>query len=283
MVAIVLLGGACTDGDPTVPMSQPQNGRADVGGYELSWQCRGQGTPTVILDAGLDTAGSNEWFDFLPLLDPIGTRVCTYDRAGTGSSDQRPDGKSPTAATQAEELHKLLLEAGIAPPLVLVPHSYAGLIARVYADRYPDDVAGFVFEDASTPWEIDLWPKWDDSPWIDGGQRIDIQGTEREVLDAAPLGDAPTIVVSQATYDEEGVPTWAAPIFARHQVKLAALGDDVIHVRAEGSGHWIHRDEPSVMLTAIEITVAAIREARPLPRCAAAFSRDAAECLDLAR
>ena len=168
---MVLLGGACTEGDRTVPTpsSQPQNGRVDVGGYELAWQCRGQGTPTVILDAGLDTAGTSEWFDFLPQLDAIGTRACTYDRAGTGSSDPRPEGEAPTAATQAEELHMLLQEAGIDPPLVLVPHSYAGLIARAYADRYPHDVAGFVFEDVSTPWEIDLWLKWDDSPWIDGG------------------------------------------------------------------------------------------------------------------
>ncbi len=148
---------------------------------------------------------------------------------------------------------------------MLVSHSYAGLIARAYADRYPDDVAGFVFEDVSTPWEIDLWPKWDESPWIDGGQRIDIQATEREVLDAAPLGDAATVVVSQSAYDEEGIPKWAAPIFARHQARLAALGDNVIHVRAEGSGHWIHRDQPSVMVTAIEITVVTIRETGSLP------------------
>jgi hypothetical protein len=95
-------------------------------------------------------------------------------------------------------------------------------------------VAGFVFEDVSTAWEIDLWPRWDDSPWIDGGQRIDIQATEHEVLEAAPLGDRPTVVVSQDTYDEEGIPGWAAPIFARQQAKLAALGEDAIHVRADG-------------------------------------------------
>ncbi len=97
MVAIALLGGACTEGVRTVPTppSQPQNGRIDVGGYELAWQCRGQGTPTVMLDAGLGTAGTSEWFDFLPQLDPIGTRVCTYDRAGTGTSDPRPDGEAP--------------------------------------------------------------------------------------------------------------------------------------------------------------------------------------------
>ena len=228
----------------------------------------------MILDAGLDTAGTSEWFDFLPQLDAIGTRVCTYDRAGTGTSDPRPDGAAPTAATQAEELHMLLQAAGIEPPVVLVPHSYAGLIARMYVDRYPDEVVGLI----STAWEIDLWPQWDDSPWIDGGQRTDIQSSEREVLDAAPLGDVPTVVVSQATYDEEGIPAWAAPIFARHQARLATLGDDVIHVRADRSGHWIHRDEPVAMIAAIEAVVTAVRDGEQLPGCSEVFVGERLTC-----
>ena len=270
----------CT-GDDSAPRPQrtaESAGRVDIGGYELAWQCRGEGSPTVILDAGLDTAGTSEWLDFLPQLDAIGTRVCTYDRAGTGTSDPRLDGEAPTAATQAEELHSLLHGAGIEPPLVLVPHSYAGLIARMYADHYPDEVAGLVLEDVSTAWDIDLWPKWDDGPWIDGGRRTDIQATEREVLDAAPLGDTPTVVVSQATYDEEGIPAWAAPIFARHQAKLAALGDDVIQVRVDGSGHWIHRDEPTAMIAAIVAVVGAVRAGEELPGCNEVFDKEQVTC-----
>jgi pimeloyl-ACP methyl ester carboxylesterase len=249
-----------------------------VGGYELAWRCRGEGSPTVLLDAGLDTAGTSEWFDFLPQLDAMGTRVCTYDRAGTGTSDPRPDGDAPTASSQAEELHALLQAADIETPIVLVPHSYAGLIARMFVHRYPHEVAGLVFEDVSTAWEIDLWPRWDDSPWIDGGQRTDIQATEREVLDAAPLSDMPIVVVSQATYDEEGIPAWAAQIFARHQARLASLGDDVIHVRAERSGHWIHRDEPAAMIAAIGGVVTAVRDGEQLPGCEEIFVGERFTC-----
>jgi pimeloyl-ACP methyl ester carboxylesterase len=232
----------------------------------------------VLLDAGLDTAGTSEWFDFLPQLDAMGTRVCTYDRAGTGTSDPRPDGDAPTASSQAEELHALLQAADIETPIVLVPHSYSGLIARMFVHRYPHEVAGLVFEDVSTAWEIDLWPRWDDSPWIDGGQRTDIQATEREVLDAAPLSDMPIVVVSQATYDEEGIPAWAAQIFARHQARLASLGDDVIHVRAERSGHWIHRDEPAAMIAAIGGVVTAVRDGEQLPGCEEIFVGERFTC-----
>jgi pimeloyl-ACP methyl ester carboxylesterase len=42
------------------------------------------------------------------------------------------------------ELHTLLHKAGIEGPYVLVGYSLGGLYSRVYADRYPEDVAGMV-------------------------------------------------------------------------------------------------------------------------------------------
>jgi pimeloyl-ACP methyl ester carboxylesterase len=281
-VALVL-AVACTS--PTTPENRPSqttaaSSRANVGGYELAYACEGSGTPTVVLEAGLGSAGLDEWASLMPDLEPLGVRVCTYDRAGVGMSDERPGGGGPpTAETQADELHRLLEEAAIETPVVLVPHSYGGLVARVFADRYPGDVAGFVFEDVSTAWEIDLWPRWDDSPWVDGAQTIDIDTTERQVLDAAPLGARPSIVVSQATYDGEGVPGWAAKIFARHQARLAELGEDVIHVRADGSGHFIHRERPTLIVVAIAEVVDAVSAGRALGRCDDVFEDERATCL----
>ena len=252
----------------------------DVGGYDLWYSCAGEGSPTIILDAGLGAAGSDEWSAFAPKLDGLDTRVCMYDRAGNGLSDPRPtENQHPTAGSQADELEALLKGANIEPPYVLVPHSYAGLVDREFADRYPDQVAGFVFEDVSTAWEIDLWPKWDPSPWIDGDQRIDIQTTRQQVLDAAPLGDRPSIVVSQTTYDEEGIPKWAAPIFAEQQDRLAALGDDVIHVRVEHTGHWIHREHPEVMVEAIAVVVDAVRNDHALQPCDEVFPQRYVTCI----
>jgi pimeloyl-ACP methyl ester carboxylesterase len=255
-------------------------GRVDIGRYRLAYECRGEGSPVVILEAGLGAAGTTEWRDFMPLLDPVRVSVCTYDRAGTGTSDARPQSVgTPTAALQAQELHRLLEAARIPSPYVLVPHSYGGLIARVFASRYQDDVAGLVLEDVSTAWEIDLWPKWDDSPWIDGGQEIDIQATEQQVLSAAPLGDLPSIVLSQATYEGEGIPRWAAPIFARQQERLAALGDNVVHLRVDGVGHFIHRERPAAVVAAVTAVVHAAREDGSLPPCSIIFSRRVGTCL----
>jgi pimeloyl-ACP methyl ester carboxylesterase len=118
----------------------------DVGGYRLHIFCLGEGSPTVIVDAGLGDF-SNSWG--LVQREIAGfTRICTYDRAGYGWSD--PPGPGPRTSRQiAGELHALLEQAGIAGPYVLVGHSFGGLNVRLYASLYPAEVAGVVLVDAS--------------------------------------------------------------------------------------------------------------------------------------
>ena len=76
------------------------------------------------------------------------TRVCTYDRAGLGWSD--PNLRTPRTSQQSvDELHTLLVKAGINPPYILVGHSLGGANMRLYASQYPEDVVGLVLVDAS--------------------------------------------------------------------------------------------------------------------------------------
>ena len=73
------------------------------------------------------------------------TRVCTYDRAGTGWSEASPEPR--TAREFAQELHTLLANAGEHGPYVLVGHSLGGYTVRVYAHDYAGEVAGLVLVD----------------------------------------------------------------------------------------------------------------------------------------
>ena len=82
------------------------------------------------------------------------SRVCTYDRAGTGTSDHRPDGMHVTSLLQARELHDLLEGAAISPPYVVVAHSYGGFVGRLFAATYPGETAGLVLIDSSHEDEI---------------------------------------------------------------------------------------------------------------------------------
>jgi len=129
----------------------PPPGRlVDIGGYRLHIYCLGKGSPTVILDALFPGTVSN-WAWVQPEVAKT-TRVCAYDRAGLGWSDSGPEPRD--AMQHARELHALLANAGEAGPYVLAGHSLGGLSVRMYADRYPDEVAGMVLIEGTNP---DAW------------------------------------------------------------------------------------------------------------------------------
>ena len=118
-----------------------------VHGYRMHMHCMGIGSPTLILDAGLGN-DSLIWGGVQPVLAK-NTRVCAYDRSGWGLSMKVP---GPQDANHiAGELHGLLDAAGINGSVVLMGHSIAGMYIRAYASRYPAQVAGLIFVDASTP------------------------------------------------------------------------------------------------------------------------------------
>jgi len=119
-----------------------------IDGAAMHLHCSGTGSPTVVLEAGLDITGSLAWATVQPEISSL-TRVCSYDRAGIYRSERRSE--IPTARGISGRLHSLLEAASETPPYVLVGHSLGGPLIRVFADRYPQDVAGLVFVDASHP------------------------------------------------------------------------------------------------------------------------------------
>ena len=124
----------------------PPGEMVDVGGYSLHINCVGQGSPTVVLDAG-SGGFSAQWVRVQREVSGT-TRVCAYDRAGMGWSEMGPDPRDAKQITG--ELHTLLSKAGIEGPYVLVGHSFGGMYMQTYAARYPDEVAGVALVDSST-------------------------------------------------------------------------------------------------------------------------------------
>ena len=79
--------------------------------------------------------------------------MCAYDRAGFGLSERV---STPEDASHVvDELHGLLDAASVARPIVLMGHSVAGLYVREYTARYPQDIAGLVIVDGSSPLQED--------------------------------------------------------------------------------------------------------------------------------
>jgi pimeloyl-ACP methyl ester carboxylesterase len=126
--------------------STPMAGQlVDVGGYRMHINCTGTGSPTVVLEPGLGEPGAVMAGWIQPAVATT-TKVCVYDRAGKGFSDNPPkplDGRATAAA-----LHTLLTNAHVPGPYVLVGHSSGGVYVRNFAAQYPDQVAGVVFLDS---------------------------------------------------------------------------------------------------------------------------------------
>ena len=127
-----------------------------VGDHRLHLYCQGTGGPTVVLFNGMGEFSAS----WARITDPVSTttRVCAYDRAGQGWSD---DVASPQdGVTAARDLHALLAAAGEHGPYVLVGHSIGGPYAMTYAATYPEQVAGMVLLDSSSPYQFTAVPAY---------------------------------------------------------------------------------------------------------------------------
>jgi pimeloyl-ACP methyl ester carboxylesterase len=120
--------------------------RVDIGRRSMYIDCRGEGSPTVVLEAG-SGSDSATWS---AVLDEIAstTRTCAYDRAGRGRSDPI---ERQTLAHAAADLRALLAAAGESPPFVMVGHSLGGAFVRVFAAENRDEVSGLVMIDTFDP------------------------------------------------------------------------------------------------------------------------------------
>ncbi len=121
----------------------PMGMRYEVSGGAMLLHRSGTGGPPVVFLAGGGMCGLYYW-NVHNLVSEFTTSVI-YDRLGTGWSDTVDLPRSGTQVT--DDLHELLRATTVIGPYVLVGHSLGGLYARLYAKRYPDEVAGLVLLD----------------------------------------------------------------------------------------------------------------------------------------
>lgn len=249
--------------------------RLDVGGYKLYINCEGhvrKGVPLVVMDAGMGNS-SESWLGIQPKVAEF-ARVCIYDRAGLGNSDLSIHNQTTTQI--AVDIHNLLARAGVPGPLVLVGHSLGGINARMYASMYPREVIGMVLVDSAheeqfarmdalIPEEIKKqFPPSAFEPM--GPEKIDFKDTERRTRISKWHADIPLIVLTAANArpDPPGPLAFLAPKFEQIRQELqqdlvhrSALGKQIIATR---SGHFIHHDEPQLVVDAIREVLVSARE-----------------------
>jgi pimeloyl-ACP methyl ester carboxylesterase len=283
----------------------PPGEMVDVGGYSLHIDCVGQGSPTVVLDAGSGEMSAH-WVRVKQEVSGT-TRVCAYDRAGMGWSEMGPE---PRDAKQiSNELHALLEGANIEGPYVLVGHSFGGLYMQTYAARYPEEVAGMALVDSSQPDQFSYQPVARDSyepqkfavftlaarlgivrllskldpapPELPHQQRAQIDAlspSTRQVstytleLRATPQSATQTRGLRSLGNKPLAVvsaPKLAEPGWLKLQDDLVTLSSNSTHRVVEGATHTsllYERSDAQASSAAIVEVVAAVRNDRPLAR-----------------
>ena len=288
-VAAALVAVACTGGGA----DHFTTTLVDVGaGRRMYVECAGVGAPTVVLVAGkgnrADTWSTSRAEPDNPdaaVFRRVArfTRVCAYDRPATvGPAEERsrsdPTPEPVTAADGVADLAALLAAADVRGPYVLVGHSYGGLIARLYASTYPDVVAGVVLEDALseglyaglTAQQQAILEKINEVP-----ERVDTVRSFAQLTSAPPVHAVPMVILTADTppISAEDVASgalpgvtpefvdalWVAQVAAQNA--LAALFPWARHVTDTRSRHYIHAEQPQLVVAAIRDVVDAVRGA----------------------
>ena len=250
--------------------------RVDVGGHNLVIRCLGEGTPVVVLDAGLGGT-TLDWKFVQPQVGGF-TRACAYNRAGIAGSDPGP---LPRDAVQVvTELHALLANSCLPAGYVLVGHSLGGFHVRLFASEHPEEVAGLVTVDGSqedfadrirTEISADLAAALFDAPpdpslpaAVSEEFTAFRQDDPEELRASAPLPPVPFAVLvagsdafAPAPFEKDGPALQA--LWQELQAELAATVPNSILQVIPDSGHYIQLDRPAAVIDAIRCVVNQVR------------------------
>jgi pimeloyl-ACP methyl ester carboxylesterase len=303
-VAVVLLAtlaaGCGGNGGNTAPRTAARTPRrtpvtlgpgklVDIGGGRgLYLYCLGSGSPTVLLSAGYGGTTDN-WSRVHPQLGHV-TRVCAYDRAGSGYSP--PNMRARDAGDEVDDLQRLLDRAHLAPPYVLVGHSYGGLVARLFAHAHPREIGGVVLVDAMGRSQDRRFSRlWKAQPARERRSApnpleasADLLASEALADRVTSLGKLPLAVVTRGRPDTGEGPLPArlvAPaerLWFRLQDELASLSSESVHVVALRSGHFVQSEQPSVVIRAVRAVIDAARTRAPLAPCRRLFPGRGVRC-----
>lgn len=273
---LLLAGSAFALLAPMEGEGQEFAGLVDVGGRSLWAECRGTGSPAVLLEAGAGNS-SGSWGSVWDSLTTL-TRTCRYDRAGLGRSPvaphSMPPGVSEPVTDVVADLEALVAALGIGHSMVMVGHSAGALYVRLYAARHPGRVRGLVFVDGleegqrgrvldlpapASPDDARAW-----SAYVDEQRRRQVRTTDGEdavvaaMRPARDLGDLPVEVLSAS--DPMGPPPEGfargmidqmAEAWRQGQVLLAGMSTEARWTVVPGTGHNLHRQRPDVVVAAV--------------------------------
>ncbi len=230
---------------------------------EYSYQLSGEGKPTIILESGMGD-DMRTWQSSFARFEE-NSQVLAYNRAGfPGSSSKNSQRDGHTINL---ELRELLKELNIPPPYILVGHSLGGLYMKLFANTFPDEVAGVVFIDPTHHEMREICKNPDgeycvnEIPWWAKILYPDALANEYRQLDRSlelsrnvnNFPEVPVVVVSSGKVpkglnktDDEWVESQG---WQKYFTTLAPFSK---HIICRSCGHHVHQDRPALISEALE-------------------------------
>ncbi|WP_418789172.1 alpha/beta fold hydrolase [Paenibacillus agilis] len=227
-----------------------------------------KGSPSVVFIAGMGDS-CETWKDIQDRI-ALETSTFSYDRAGIGRSKSAAG--SRTCRDLADELSQLLLSVNVEPPYILVGHSFGGLVARLYASLHPQLIAGIVLVDAAPEYKELAYEKalpkkliarnreYYENPLLNG-EKIDKVQSYKQVVEHSCLNDIPLSIITRGLPDigEGEWPNQAIlEIEQMLQHEFTRLSTSSRSRIAANSRHYIHHDEPEIVIEEILILLKGI-------------------------
>jgi pimeloyl-ACP methyl ester carboxylesterase len=226
-------------------------------GVKLRLRIDGHGSSHVVLVGGLgDTL--DIWSAVAPLVGEFAT-VMSYDRAGLGESG--PSKTERSYENAASELHAALSAAKVEPPYILVGHSLGAAIIRTFASRYNAEVTALVFVDpmsediANSPDAREALAHEGDMEMAGAPEGVRAEWTflRQELLDnfaqlrAIAVPDKPMALLIARNDRPQA---WEDTLLRQYGKWVLARKDSTLILTAD-SGHYIHREQPALVASAI--------------------------------
>lgn len=229
--------------------------KIDIGGIQLYYEVSGESLtgPVIVFDSGYGWTTEN----WKPIQQEVSTisRMVTYDRAGLGKSSF--DGRPRHSRQHVANLRSLLQKAEIKPPYLLIGHSFGGVNVRLYANTYPDEVAGVILLDSChedqnklmAPLFSSRLKKEYFAQFTAEGSLAEFEESLEQVRNKS-LGKIPLTVITGGDQPHHTVESW--DFWLKFQRELAQLSTNSRHIILKNAGHGVHLDCPEAVIQQIK-------------------------------
>ncbi|MCM3737591.1 alpha/beta hydrolase [Bacillus cytotoxicus] len=227
-----------------------------ISGVKLFTKLYGEKTdkPTIVMDAGYGDY-SKAWNAIITEVSLL-TEVLIYDRAGLGNSEKSPNPR--TSQQMVEELNQLLIKMKIHPPYILVGHSFGGVNMRIYATKYPHNVAALLLVDSTPedykerflPTMSKKFQQAYNNQFIHESTYDEFTASLKQLKQTKQQLNVPLIVLSAGKKDHYSKKS--QELWNEMQKEILEISTKSELIIAEDSAHYIQNDEPFVVIDAMQ-------------------------------